>query len=197
MFPDEGTRCQPYISVTRAIRRFLPSLSRTMGHTVSSNYQVTLMQCPTHLYCQKHACLEALVNYAKNPMAQDNISDQPVFIQELSTTLENAFSIRLNSVEYKDSCELCQIAHKINQCVCPTRENPSSECAASVTELARLLQIHESSLRNMPGAFTYSSRKLYLELEKDCYSLIRTLKVWKERSSIYMEKLIPVFIEYY
>jgi hypothetical protein len=69
--------------------------------------------CPTRMNCQNHTCLVSLVAYASK---EDNVADQPVYIQELSSTLEKTYDILLDSVKPRNAyCRLCQIAHKINK----------------------------------------------------------------------------------
>ncbi|KAF8331214.1 hypothetical protein F5887DRAFT_998870 [Amanita rubescens] len=106
-----------------------------------------------------HTCLDSLTKYAGNFWGRG--PDQPACIQELSVTLKKGFSVHISSVKPRDAfCHLCQIAHRIDR----------------VTELGQYLQINERPGKNFPGAFVYWSDNLYLELERDCYGLIRTLK---------------------
>ena len=82
-----------------------------MPHIVSNKTRRIL--CPTN--CQNHTCLVSLVAYAAK---EDNIANQPVFTQELSSTLEKAYGTLLNSVKPRNAnCRMCQIAHKINEWV--------------------------------------------------------------------------------
>ncbi|KAF8331165.1 hypothetical protein F5887DRAFT_999058 [Amanita rubescens] len=107
-----------------------------------------------------HTCLDSLTKYAGNFWGRG--PDQPACIQELSITLKKGFSVHISSVKPRDAfCHLCQIAHRIDR----------------VTELGQYLQINERPGKNFPGAFVYWSDNLYLELERECYGLIRTLKI--------------------
>lgn len=82
-----------------------------MPHIVSNKTRRIL--CSTRKNCQKHTCLVSLVAFSAK---EDNVTDQPAYIQELSSVLEKAYGVLLDRVKPQNSyCRLCQIAPKINK----------------------------------------------------------------------------------
>jgi len=80
---------------------------------------VSAQWVPYHVHAhtnhQEHPCIESLAKYARNLLGRENVAKQPVFIQELSTALERALTVRIScSVKPQEDCCLCQIANKIN-----------------------------------------------------------------------------------